>query len=532
MRNYPLLLLAFICIVLITASCKMKPRPPEAMKLPGNGDSIKAYIKAENEYSEKWLDHYDVLKNAISAELAGRRQSTEAPQSRANDSIFESPDWKILVMNRNEVRLQPTGKNKQAGRVIYTEPDRAFRVSLRTSASLNFIFIESISESSSEARLIPASLKSLKPLLLQERKKGVFYRADHFGGNNIWILSNENAPRRCLIIAPVSSPGSEGWKAAVKENDSVFIDSYEVIDEKFLAIVQRKHLGTSIEITSLYQEVKGPVIENKINFPEPEGQISDFSYSEKDDKLVFTYSSIITPPTCYTYGIHSMHMGIRWKKQIKLYDQDNYKASVITAVGNKGERVPVSLISKRDEEPLTRPKPLLLLIMPGEPWEYGKGFSPYLISLLDRGVALACVHVPLNNPSGEEGSQIINAAASALIGKQITSAGLITLVARDPAAIPVVRSACDHPEWFRALTLESPRAANISCLRDIPFVCIYTDQNQLTGTERQPATVSEMRKLTKEGNTLLLISGDRRVKEENMMAGLLTFILAANGINK
>ncbi len=532
MRNYPLFPLAFICLVLITASCKMKPNPPEAMKLPGNGNSVKAYVKAENDYTEKWFDRYSVLKNTVSSELAGRRYSAEASQSQLNDSIFESPDWKIIVMNRNEVRLQPTGKNKQAGRVLYTEPDPAFRVSIRTSSSGNFIFMESISGFSSEVRLIPASLKSLKPLLLQERKKGVFYRADHFGGNNIWILSNENAPMRCLIIAPVSSPGSERWKAAVKENDSVFIDSYEVIDEKYLAIVQRKHLGTSIEITSLYQEVKGPGIENKINFPEPEGQISDLSYSGKDDKLVFTYSSIITPPTCYTYGIHSMHMGIRWKKQIKLYEQDNYKASVITAVGNKGERIPISLISKRDEESLSRPKPLLLLIMPGEPWEYGKGFSPYLISLIDRGFALACVHVPLNNTSGDMGSQIINAAAAALIGKQITSAGLITLVARDPASVPAVKSACDHPEWFRALTLESPQAANISCLSDIPFVCIYTDQNQLTGKEGQPAMVSEIRKLTKEGNTLLLISGDRRVKEENMMAGLLTFILAANGINK
>ncbi|MCX6282746.1 MAG: hypothetical protein NTW31_00695, partial [Bacteroidetes bacterium] len=90
----------------------------------------------------------------------------------------------------------------------------------------------------------------------------------------------------------------------------------------------------------------------------------------------------------------------------------------------------------------------------------------------------------------------------------------------------------DHPAWFRALTLESPQAANISCLRDIPFVCIYTDQNLLREREGQLATVSEIRKLTKEENTLLLISGDRRVKEDDMMARLITFILAANGINK
>ncbi|MCX6283832.1 MAG: hypothetical protein NTW31_06330, partial [Bacteroidetes bacterium] len=412
----------------------MKPHPPKAMKLPGNVNSIQAYLTAENEYAEKWLDQYSVLENSISAELAVRRQTTDALQPQRDDSIFESPEWKIVVKNRNEVHVLSTGKNKQDDRVIYTEPDPAFRVSVHTSSSGNFIFIESLSVFSSEVRLLPASLKSFNPVLLMARKKGVFYRANHFGGKNIWILSNENAPMRCLLIAPASSPGSAGWRAAVKENDSVFIDSYEVIDQKYLAIVQKKHLTTSIEISNLFADNQGPGIENKINFPEPEGQISDLSYNVKEDKLVFIYSSIITPPTCYTYGIHSMRMGIRWKKQIKLYTQDNYKASIITAIGNKGERIPVSLISKREEEEtLIRPKPLILLIMPGESWEHGKGFSPYLISLLDRGFALACIHVPLNNPSGNEGSQIITAAAAALTGKQITSAGLITLIARDPA---------------------------------------------------------------------------------------------------
>ena len=532
MKNFELRSLVVACLLLLLASCKTGPPPPEAMKLPADENSAKVYIRAENEYTGKWLNSYRDLEKTVGAELNDRQIFVPPSVSGENDTLFINGEkWKIVVRNGREVHLIGNIDKKAGDRIIYAEQDEAFRVSLRTSFSKVFLFIESVSEKSSETRYIRISSGAPVSLVMQERKPGVKYKAEHFGGNNIWILTNENAPMRSILIGSAQSPDPDYWKAAVRENDSVYIDDFTLINLQYLVLVQRKNLGTSIEITDLYPD-KRSGIENKINFPEAEGKITGLTYEPGEDKIVFVYSSIITPPTCYTYGIHSMHMGIRWKKQFKSYIQDNYKAGGINAIGSSNTRIPVSYITKRDEESNARPKPLLLLIAAGAPSEQGNGFSPDFISLLDRGFTIACVHMPASQADLKEGTGKITAAVSALISKQITTTENIILYAKSGTAAQAIKATGLHPAWFRALILESPETSGISGLGDLPFTCVYADSKLLETGSAGIGMVSALRSIAKTGNTLLLISGNNIDKNETMRARLITFILATNGISK
>jgi len=510
------------------------------------GADAAACLDAENGYAAKWLDNNNSLYKKIATELSEHHLAQPADNAGGNDTVLAAGPWKISVKKGHEVHAFSNISNKITDNILYTEPDSAFKVHLRLSQSGIFIFITSSSDQCSEVRVLPVSLKSMIPVLMQERRPGVCYSAEHFGGDNIWILSNDNAPMRSLLIAPARNPVSKNWKAAVKENDSVYIGDFTLIDLQYLVIVQRRNLATSVEITSIYDEKdKEARVGNVINFPEPEGLVSDLSYDKEGDKLVFRYSSSITPLTCYTYGIHSMHLGIRWKKQVRHYVQDDYKAQVAWARGINKTRFPVSVLGKREMERPDGSNPLLLFIETGNPSCNGSNFSPELLSLIDRGFYLARVHLPSSGLKETEGSEIVSAAISALTGNRISSNGLITLAGKGNGALIALNINREHPGWIRTLVLDCPVYGDNPSAMAVPDTYIVTEPADRDKLQASLKLGSSLRKLMKPENTLLLKSKtgpepDFKTRPDpdfnsgpdpDFNSGLITFILLSNGIS-
>ncbi|TRZ70379.1 MAG: hypothetical protein D4R97_08360, partial [Bacteroidetes bacterium] len=155
MKNHRFISLTFVCLMLVLASCTMKPDPPEAMKLPGNENAIRAYINAENEYAGKWLDQFSALRKKIIQEVTSRQFTVPDDDAPGNDSVFNGGGpWKIKVTNKKEAHLVSSANHKEEDRVIYTENDPDFNISLRISSSKNYIFIESTGPGSSEVRFL------------------------------------------------------------------------------------------------------------------------------------------------------------------------------------------------------------------------------------------------------------------------------------------------------------------------------------------------------------------------------------------
>ena len=529
MKNRYLTLTLVSAILFFLLSCRHSPPPPAGMT--GN-ENAEAYLAAENEYAGKWLADHNSLLNKIKKEVDEHALSLPKESVSLNDSVLEAAaPWKILVKNGKEVHAISNTGGKSIDRIIYTEPDPALKVSLKASDSKTYIFIISCSGTSSEIRVLPFSCKNLKPLLMQERKPGVIYSAEHFGGNNIWILSNDNAPRHTLLIAPDRNPVSSTWKAAVKENDSVFIAGFTLIDLKYLVLVQRRNLSTSIQITGIFEKNdKDAPIENVINFPEPEGRITGLMYDSKEDKLVFIYSSIITPPTCYTYGIHSMHLGIRWKKQLKNYVQDDYKAEVVWASGKDNLRVPVSVLRKREIENPESARPLLLFIDSENRECMESCFTPELLSLLNRGFCIARIHLPAAGLKIAEASDMVAKAISALSEKKLAQTGMITLLGKGSDALIAIGAFNLHPAWIRTLVLCSPAYNENIVTTPTPDTYIVIEPEDQDKGLPGLKLGSEIRKHLKPENTLLM--KNKSVQDQDFTPGLITFILISNGIQK
>jgi len=527
-RLFPLIAL----IMLSAASCKTKPDTPEPIQFSETGNLSRAFSKAESEYSEKWLNRFKSMRTKVMAEITGRQYSAPPEEFATGDTVFAgNGQWKLFVSKGREILAVKSGKSDEAGQVIYTETDPAFSLKLRTSGSKAFIFIESLSPTTSEIRYLQSGNASIKPQIIQERKEGVFYRPEHFGGNNIWILSNEKAPMRCLLIAPSSAPGPAYWKTAVKENDSVFIDGYTVLNLQYLVLVQKKHLATSIEITDIYPDRKSG-LENKISFPQPEGNITSLTYDKDESKLSFRYSSMITPLTSYTYNLQTMHMGIRWKKKLTSYNQDNYKAQVLYASGKENSKYPFAVLRKfRAEEPEV-PGPLVLFVEREDPLGIKDAFSPELFSLLDRGFTVARLRIPQNSTSPADDDAIVTSAISRLISEKFSSPGIVSLACRGDLVHAAIRLAAKDPAMFRAIVMDSPVLIETLDVPGIPFSLVYADTSGNGKGLDQLRTASLFRQNMKDDNEFMLLQGNGRLSEPAQQAGLITFLLSAYEIRK
>ena len=333
------------------------------------------------------------------------------------------------------------------------------------------------------------------------------------------------------IHAQSGGKAKTDYRLVSSGSDSVFIEDFLVVNLQCLVIVLSNNLSTSIEITDIFTDKKSGA-ENKINFPEPEGRITDLSYDKENDRLEFVYSSCVTPPTCYAYGIHSMRLGILWKSKIQSFAREDYKAQILFMTGLNGRKIPVSVVRKIDEVKPDKPAPMAVFtdcLKHGSP---ASNFNPALLCLLNRGFTIVRLHIPDGDTSFHNGNDLISDVVSSLIQKGIASPGLITLAGAGPAATMAYFCAKIHPAWFKTLVLENPPSLPLQEIPGIPFCLINSEYNNTASENIITGFVKEYRKKEKSENILLINKGKNINKDRAYMGDIITFILVSNEIDK
>jgi len=523
-----------VAAMLIFSGCNHLPPPPVAME-PGATDSVMLnYATAENGYAAAYYKLHDDLLQEIKTELL-QREENSLPACAADLNSCLGPDGqeKLYVTKDKEVRLHRNSQDEDE--LVFVEQDPAFQVRVYLSSSGKYFFIESFSDETTECRFLPTDLKNLKPVLFLERTTGHWYTADHFGGMFFWILSNQFAPTRKLFVTPVNLPGAKGWNTVIMPNDTIFIEGYSVLDQKYLALIQRKNQSVALQITDIVPPKKTTdKVENKISFKEPEGRITNITYEKKEKRIIFHYSSMKSPLTCFSYGIDSKRLSIRWRKQIKGYDPDNYKAEVLWVPQKNGSPVAVSVMHRIDLAKPDGQNPLLLIpFLSGFPGDR-EGFNPSMISLLDRGFYIAYAHIGMEMDSEQlkYTTEIID-IAEFLVKMGITLKGQITLMGMKTGATLALAAAAENPDIFKAVVAEYPVCEEDSKFQKIPALLILSGlqkgQKADFGVIKK---VAKMRKNKADCNILLIQTELNPVKEEDILrvAQKWTFIHSCYGL--
>jgi oligopeptidase B len=292
------------------------------------------------------------------------------------------------VYRPHEVWRHQLGTGPEHDVLVFREDDERFELTVRATRSGKYVLIESASLDSTETLVIPADDDRAPPAVLQKRRTGIEYRADHAdgpGGGDFYLVTNDGAAEFRLMRATAARPAREGWTEVIAGSPGTRLVSCEVFG-RYLVVEQRRGAATQLRIVDRHTGVQrlieagGPHVSLALAVNEDYGA----------EAVTVRTQSLIDPPAWHDVDLASGRWVLRKRQEVPGYDPARYVTERITAPAADGTLVPVTVAYGKDRR---GPAPCLL---------YGYGayescewpeFSVATASLLDRGFVYAVAHV-------------------------------------------------------------------------------------------------------------------------------------------
>ena len=544
-----------IAVIVGLVSCKPRmPQPPLAKKtgiaLTGKGDlkgdpylwmedkndsALQIYILLENEYAEKYSGLHGELLKKLSLEMAMRADPlliSDALPRKKNTKEVQTGDgkFKLSVNDRRQVIAHFEKNGKEEHQPVYEETTPGFGVYVGLSKSQRYFFIISNDGHSSETRVLPADLSNLKPFLIQPWEKGIRYTVEHFGSDIFWILTNNNAPNRKLMQAMVSHPEEKFWISVAPNRDSIYLEDFSLLDERYLVLLERQNPGVGIRLYDRDHNDEGAIY-----FKEPDGALQVSDYDPERGKILLRYTSLLSPVTIYEYDIKTGRLGIRKKTGIKNYSKSDYSSERLWARSSDGFKILITLVYKNGLGKTDGSNPLLLSVNTGEsssddPLKFNAAF----ISLLDRGFYIAKVYVRQENASDDYLQGI-----DFLLRQKITSKGLITGIGSGEGALLLGNVMNQHPEIFKVILLDKVEGKTGSPgfpydnIKEQAYPAIMITALTDSGLQSSgPYKLAAKLRASNTGDRLLLIRSSKTGGTNDHSPFFCTFILNEYEVNK
>lgn len=279
------------------------------------------------------------------------------------------------------------GTDPAQDQLVFEEKDPTFGCSVHKTKSKKYVMIASLHTLSSEYRYLEADNPRGAFKVFLPRQKNHEYQVDHFQ-DHFYIRTNLKAKNFRLMKTPVTRTAVGDWKEVIPHRDDVLLEGFELFRNHLVA-VERK--GGLLQLRILPWSGQG---EHYLEFGEPAYLAYPRDNYELDTPLVrYVYSSLTTPSSVYDYN-----MVTREKKLLKReevlggFDAANYQTERLHATAPDGQRVPISLVYRKN---LRKPgnNPLLLYGYGSYGSSVDAAFNPFVISLLDRGFVYAIAHI-------------------------------------------------------------------------------------------------------------------------------------------
>ncbi len=277
---------------------------------------------------------------------------------------------------------------------LFNELDNTKSVSFYRSKDKKYFFITSDDKVSSEVYFInlEKTIATNSVKLFKKREENVIYQVYHNHGF-FYILTNENNSKNFKIMRVEDEfyDQSSTWEEFLPHSDTRQISYLEMYDG-FIVVHIRSNGIKNISVYDLMTESW-----HDINvFPE---ELHTINYIETPDNneyftkiLRFNYSSLVTPSTVYDYDMAERSFEIKKVDVISNYSKDDYISKRLLVQSWDDVSIPISLFYKKEISE-KKNNPLVLYGygcygIPSEP-----GFTPYILSLVERGFIYAIAHV-------------------------------------------------------------------------------------------------------------------------------------------
>lgn len=321
-------------------------------------------------------------------DLAERIEATTGGAVWAADS--RSFFYTVIDDNHRPCRIyhHRLGSTQADDALVFEETNPGYFLGIGQTQSGRFLVIDTHDHETSELYLIDAEAPETPPRLVAPRREAEEYDVEH-NGERLFILTNaDGAEDFKVVTAPVAAPGRENWTDLVPHRPGCLILGFTVFKD-YMVRLEREGGLPRIVIRALADGT-----EHMIAFDEEAYSLGlSEGYEFDTTTLRFTYSSMTTPARVYDYDMALRERVLRKEQEVPSgHDVSLYETRRIHAPAADGERVPISLLYRKDT-PLDGSAPLLLYGYGAYGITLPASFSTTRLSLVDRGFVYAIAHI-------------------------------------------------------------------------------------------------------------------------------------------
>jgi oligopeptidase B len=271
--------------------------------------------------------------------------------------------------------------------LVYEESDETFSAYVDKTRSRQYLIIASIQTLSTEYRYLRADDPRGTFRVLEPRRRGHEYFADHLGGH-FYLKTNHEARNFRLMRAPVERTTLEHWTEVVPHREDVLLESFELFRD-YLVLEERENALVKLQVRPWSGEPA-----HWVDFGEPAYEAAIGVNSELDTTLLrYKYESMTTPISDVDYDMARREKTIVKEEEVLGgFDKADYLTERLWAPARDGTGVPISLVYRKGL-PRDGSRPALLYGYGAYGASMEAGFASHRLSLVDRGFVYAIAHV-------------------------------------------------------------------------------------------------------------------------------------------
>ncbi|MFT4262803.1 MAG: S9 family peptidase [Nocardioides sp.] len=294
------------------------------------------------------------------------------------------------------------GTDQAEDELVFHEPDERFWTGLGRSRTDRFLLIESGAKITTEVRYLDLDAAPGTPgagwQVFAAREEGVEYGLEHavLGGEDVFLVHhNGNGPDFEIAVAPLAPTPREQWRPLIAHDPAVRLEGVDAF-ATHLVVHQRSGGLTQLRILDLGGEGDAEAVTDDylVKFDDELYTIGAGGNPDFHQPTVrLGYTTMRRPSSVYDYDVATRSLTLR-KQQPVLggYDADDYEEHRLWATAPDGERVPISIVVRRDAR-AAGPVPVHLYAYGSYEHSIDPGMSVARLSVLDRGAAFAIAHV-------------------------------------------------------------------------------------------------------------------------------------------
>ena len=310
-------------------------------------------------------------------------------------SAYDAPEKGKEFSSKNEVHKVYYHKigTKQSDDVLFYQnpahPLRFYSVSLNEDETMMFL---NESGAGSGMNLYVRDLRVPNSQFIQMTSNmDLQYSPIETIGDNIYLLTNDGAPRGRVMVANIHKPGFKDWKELIAESKSV-LEDVQFADDK-LILTYSQDASTHLYVYS----IDGKEL-NEITLPTVGRAYVNSKRGQKE--CFYSFSSFTVPGTIYQYDIAENKSTVYTAPKIK-FDLDKYTTQQVFVTSKDGTRVPMFLTYKKDLKRNGK-NPVLIYGYGGFNVSLSPSFSSMRIPFLENGGIYAQVNLRGGSEYGEE----------------------------------------------------------------------------------------------------------------------------------